>query len=1206
MRQAWRRYGVIRALAVVGALGGFGTSALGGWVYKADNTRSLNDPLSWEGSVVPGPEDVAVFDERVTTNTLTFVVTDDLAWAGIVFTNQTSPVSGVLGTAVLTTNGTDAATLTLGAGGVGLSGSGLALSLGLPLALSAPQVWQLDRCNVTFNETVSGASDWTLDMPSQTMWNVASGYSGNLTITNAISTSRFTKSGRWAKTFTIKGGGRWEMTFKDAILWSDLFADRSASVTCWNGLTAGGTLQFEEGDTFLFPGGRFTIDNGYGIQNGGTLSGTELQVQYASYNARYTVNGGSLALTSGILIGNGTSSLSTESRFLQAGGTVSVNSVKVGWCSGNFWGLNTFELTGGVFRVTGPRGADSGVHLSWLDYIYTPASSISGVFLMRGGWADIDQIVLGRSIDNPAYAITNAYSMFKMTGGELLLGARGLYAGRTWNNGASGSAYAMKLQGGTLRAGDSWSSALDLMLSDADGGTVFNTADTNGVGRRIVLNGAVYGPGQLTKRGAGTLVLAGEAAYEGKTVVEAGTLAVAGTGSGPDCYRWTADSLAGTNNALVSEWPALNNLVTATNAVEARTPRLIRNELNGHSVVRFSNAAQQYLAIDAAESPISGATSFSIAVVFKTGTAGNGGAANWYSNTGLVDGEQGGIQNDWGLVYNSSGQVGGGAGFPSVNKDTTVYSVAGRSVANNQPHVAIYTWEGTNLTMNVDGRVTTAASTATTVAARNAYRLLFGSVNLENGKYFNGDMAEIRIYRNHALSPDEQNLIGSELAAAYGVSDALFEEPAIVTPSIGEMGVPSSPAGDTLPYEAVVWDADTLTGANGSAVNAWTSTNGACTATPAGVGKTGITAPTLVTDAFYGHNGVRFDGVGDALGIPAGDSPVAGSTNFTVALVFRTTVPGKDMPAWYSSVGLIDAEQASIQNDWGIAFSGSGRIMAGIGGPDATSLSKVYDLHDGMPHVAVIAYDALDGQTRIMVDGLDVVHTVAQHLTPRNPYRIVIGSLNALNGQFFTGDIAAFCFLPQRALTLSEMALLSTEMGTKFGVRPVSRSNTLNPQPTGLGRGDVEIAAGAALVVPVAESAPVTIRGGQTLRGAGAVRGTLAVADGGRISIDAPTALAVETLWLNDGAHVDWSHIDGIGGLLEVGSLSGGGTVTLHVTGEGNLPVRVPVIHYQQVEPLDTVTWNVSGGNSHTRVVLNPTTQTLDLFTARGTTVLIR
>ena len=353
---------------------------------------------------------------------------------------------------------------------------------------------------------------------------------------------------------------------------------------------------------------------------------------------------------------------------------------------------------------------------------------------------------------------------------------------------------------------------------------------------------------------------------------------MAGTGSGLDCYRWTADSLAGTNNALVSEWPALNNLASATNAVEARTPRLIRNELNGHSVVRFSNSSQQYLAIDAAESPISGATSFSIAVVFKTGTAGNGGAFNWYSNTGLVDGEQGGIQNDWGLVYNASGQVGGGAGFPSVNKDTTVYSVAGRSVANNQPHVAIYTWEGTNLTMNVDGRVTTAASTATTVAARNAYRLLFGSVNLENGKYFNGDMAEIRIYRNHALSPDEQNLIGSELAAAYGVSDALFEEPAIVTPSIGEMGVPSSPAGDTLPYEAVVWDADTLTGANGSPVDEWASTNGACKATPAGVGKTGITAPTLVTDAFYGHNGVRFDGVGDALGIPAGDSPVAGST----------------------------------------------------------------------------------------------------------------------------------------------------------------------------------------------------------------------------------------------------------------------------------------------------------------------------------------
>ncbi|NLC79697.1 MAG: hypothetical protein GX748_00770, partial [Lentisphaerae bacterium] len=124
----------------------------------------------------------------------------------------------MIGTAILATNGTDAATLTLGTNGVCLAGSGLALTLNLPLALSDAQTWQMDRRNLIFGSTVTGTADWTLNTSSQILWNVASGYSGNLIVTNSTNVNRFMKAGRWARSLTVRNSGsqRLEMAFTNA------------------------------------------------------------------------------------------------------------------------------------------------------------------------------------------------------------------------------------------------------------------------------------------------------------------------------------------------------------------------------------------------------------------------------------------------------------------------------------------------------------------------------------------------------------------------------------------------------------------------------------------------------------------------------------------------------------------------------------------------------------------------------------------------------------------------------------------------------------------------------------------------------------------------------------------------------------------------------------------------------------------------------
>ena len=1201
---------VVTGLCVAGAA----CVTLAGNVFKANNTLPLNDPLSWEGGAVPGTTDVAVFDERAASSTVSFLIASDLAWSGVVFTNQTAAVSDMIGTVTFATNGVDAATLTLGSNGVCLAGSGLSLTLNMPLALSGAQTWQVDRRNLIFNNTVSGTSEWALNLSSQVVWNVASGYSGNLIVTNSSCTTRFTKSGQWAKSLTQKWGGRVEMTFTNMALWSSLFLDRTATFNCWNGLTAGGTLRFESGDTFNFSnsGNRFTLDNGYAIQNGGMLSGYEVQAQYSTYNSRYTISGGSLALTSGILLGNGLSYVNGEARFLQTGGTVSVPCMKGSWAGCKYTGVPTYELTGGVFRITGTRGPDTGIHLSWNDTGNAPESS--GAFLMEGGWADIDQIALGRSMDGAAYAVTNAFSLFKMTGGELVLGSRGLYAARSWNNGVTHSGYAVKLQGGTLTAGDSWSSALDIFLSDANGGTTFNTADTNGVGQRVVLNGAVYGSGALTKSGAGTLVLAGAAAYAGKTTVKAGTLAVGGA-SASDCCRWTADSLTDTNTP-VARWTDVNGGVSATNTVASQTPRLVRSELNGHNVVRFNSGSNQYLAIDAAKSPLAGTTSFSIIVVFKTGTAGYGSNGNWYQNTGLVDAEQGGIQNDWGLVYSSSGSVGGGAGFPFINKDTTVYSASG-SVADSQPHVAIYTWQGTNMMVNVDGRTTISASTSTVVSARNSYRMLFGSLALEGGKYFNGDMAEIRIYRNRALAVNEQNQIGNELAATYGVPNAVFDESGSVPTSAGEVSSAASfGSADPLSYAAAVWDADTLTGTDGSAVTAWASTNGTHTATQAaatyleGGGSIGGAAPTLAVGVVNGHNAVHFTGSArSALGIPAIENPLAGVTNFAVALVFRAAGgygPGSTSRQWWECAGLIDAEQPGATHDWGLSLTANGRLAAGIGNTDSTIYSRPFDLCDGAAHVAVVSYNATGGSTAVMVDGLTISQSAGTHTTARNIRRLLLGSVNGEGGKFLTGDLAAFRLFPERVLTEAEMTSLSTELASKYAVRFVSRGNTFAPQPTGLGGGDVEVYSGAALVLPTSTNAAVTLASGQMISGGGAVRGTLALASGATVDVGLSKALTLDDLWLGDDAVIRWTHSGGVGNVLVVNTLKTAAGATLNVVGGTVLPVRVPFISYAAGEGLDSTVWTVVGGKMNSRVEINSAKHTVDLVTPMGTLLRVR
>ncbi len=408
---------------------------------------------------------------------------------------------------------------------------------------------------------------------------------------------------------------------------------------------------------------------------------------------------------------------------------------------------------------------------------------------------------------------------------------------------------------------------------------------------------------------------------------------------------WNADDLVGTyaNNTTVTSWKDNVAGDTATNSTGA--PKLQTNSLNGHAVVRFTKANNDQLRVPAAKNPMAGAEDFTLAVVFRTTTAGSNAQGNWYDNTGIVDAEQSGSQNDWGIAYASTGHVAAGMGAP----DTTIYS-AGSSVVNNQAHVAIITRTDNVYTLYVDGG--NGVSTTVSDAARNVSDMVFGSLQTSL-HYFNGDIAEVKVYNG-----------GATANFAYSITQTL------ATKYAATITAPTTQAASLK----ADWTADSLnTLANGATVTSWTSTVGTYTAT----GSAG-TSPSLSKTQLSGHSVVHFTGSSSTelrASNNSGNNPMAGAGDFTVAVVFRTSTPGLNTSSqWYNNSGIVDAEQSGVTNDWGIGIGSGGQVGAGIGNPDATIYSGG-GLADGNAHILVYTKSGTD--TELYVDGAAAIDGAA-------------------------------------------------------------------------------------------------------------------------------------------------------------------------------------------------------------------------------------
>jgi len=229
----------------------------------------------------------------------------------------------------------------------------------------------------------------------------------------------------------------------------------------------------------------------------------------------------------------------------------------------------------------------------------------------------------------------------------------------------------------------------------------------------------------------------------------------------PAC-RWTADSLSGNNGSAVSVWPDVVAGETATQTTNGNQPALYTNVINGHKTVRFSG--NQFLSISAADSPFSAIGSFTLAVVFKTSTAGAA-SSSFYLNTGLLGAEQPGVTTDWALCINGS-QLGAGLGGGNNGADFSMY---GGTVTDGQPHIALYVRVGDVLKLYVDGALV-ASQSGLVPEARGDFPVQIGAM-APDLYMFNGDIAEIQVY-NRALDSLEVMSVDEMLAATYGIGGA--------------------------------------------------------------------------------------------------------------------------------------------------------------------------------------------------------------------------------------------------------------------------------------------------------------------------------------------------------------------------------------------------------------------------------------------------
>jgi autotransporter-associated beta strand protein len=206
----------------------------------------------------------------------------------------------------------------------------------------------------------------------------------------------------------------------------------------------------------------------------------------------------------------------------QNGGTFTFNPANNGtiWlgATGNSATRSVYNMNGGLLDMSGNTlgiglGANNVLMTGLVNQVSGVISNVSDLWV---GWG-------------------TGHGVYTLSGGSIYIGANGVTT-------TSGS-YAVNLGGGMVGAETSWSSSLNMNLTNLNGSVTFNPA-----GNTITLSGSLSGNGGLTVAGGGILELSGANSYTGDTLVDAGsTLQLDTTGSSLGAFRLANGALLNLN-----------------------------------------------------------------------------------------------------------------------------------------------------------------------------------------------------------------------------------------------------------------------------------------------------------------------------------------------------------------------------------------------------------------------------------------------------------------------------------------------------------------------------------------------------------------------------------------------------------------------------------------------------------------------------------
>jgi autotransporter-associated beta strand protein len=1192
-------------------------------VQKADNEDALALGSSWVGGVAPGGVDTAVWDGELIPNATNWVygLGEDVAWGGIRVTNR----AGFL----IVTN--DGSRLSLGAGGMDLTvhvtNTDNQVSFDVPITLSAPQTWRsFDRIGNYFWRPVDGAgplalaTGWFAFYEPLTMsdgLNMASG-SGVYVRSNAVVHGAV----------SVSEGGMLLVNKPVATEWRQSFA--SGSVTNDGTFVFGravGSAAITRATVALKPDdrlaraavadsrsrGRVNI-----LENDVRLEGGEVTANWCYlYSGSYTQTLGTAYSEYAMYVGFDNGGAAAARTVTVEGGSLDVRRFHVG-TAGSEERPGVLEIGGGAVQaVRAASYQHTGIDLAAVktDGEWVTSAAAAAELRVSGGSLRTYQIGFGSTdaVRDSTWNVTNGYARLTLSGGEVTVGPSGIGPHAAWNR-VSGipqecatAWYETLLSGGTLGAYAAMINRGHTRLSDAHGGVTFRAADTNGTPYTITQQGALYGSGGLRKTGAGALVLASPVnTYTGKTVVAEGTLSL-NVFSGVMTARWAADSLAVTPGGAVAEWPcalgesywSFSHALAVAIRSTSTAPILAPETMNGHKAVRF-NGANDALGMSGllTTTPVNGASRLTVAAVVRPRGPGKGDGSQIVNAAGIVGAQMtsagGGL---WSLAINQSGAF--GAGVSLSNLAWTAVWDGTTNAVDSQPHVVIYTWtQGAELTVNVDG-TRTRLTDGVPGNVLSKTRMLMGSN--ENGLGFDGDIAEIRFYKNTALSDAEQDALGTLLADTYGATYAAG-------------GGASAPA--SVPDSPAVWSPDTLTGALGAELAEWPSTNGTwkfSSALATAIGNTytparTFDAPTIGATLMNGYRVASFNGVTDAMAMTGNaPTPTSGATNLTVAVVMRSDAVGVGGYAddWRAgTAGIIG--QVYDANWWGIAYNAYGRAGACIGGGSSflNAWGAPRNLNDGEPHVLIYVWQNGSNVT-MNVDGWrSVKYDATQaHTAARKQTRCMLGATEKTCARVDIAEIHHY----KTAFTPEQQDALGLALARKYGAETYGYLDHPGASAPVLASREVQIDAGATLQTAMGGT---RIEPGQRFTGAGTVAGTLKVGENGVIATSADAALTVENLTFEAGGVCRWAYG------------AGGSHASLAVSGELSLPAGTVVVEIDSAVANPAAygvvmawsgllndrgaVWEVRGGRTQTAVIVDMDAKQIRLATPTGTLISVR